>query len=45
MVTDEKIIDKLNEVFKAQTGKVNSLHYLNYFSSILVMRSRMSLEL
>ena len=40
-ITDEVIQDKLDEVFKGQAGKVNSL---NSFSSILVTRSRISLE-
>ena len=44
-VNDEKIQDKLDEVFKGQTGKVNSLYSLNSFSSIFVARSSIKLEL
>ena len=43
-ITDEKIQERLDEVFKGQMGKVNSLHSLNSFSSILVTSSRISLE-
>ena len=43
-VTDEKIQDKLDEVFKRQMGKFNFFHCLNSFSSILVARSRILLE-
>ena len=41
-VNDEKIQDKLDKVFKVQTGKVNSL---NSFSSIFRTRSSIKLEL
>ena len=44
-VTDEKIQDKLDELFKGQMGKVNSLHSLKIFSSISVTRSSIKLEL
>ena len=44
-VNDENIQDKLDEVFKGQTRKVNSLYSLNSFSSIFVTRSGIKLEL
>ena len=43
-VTDEKIQEKLDEVFKGSTGKINYLHSSNSLSSILVTRSGISLE-
>ena len=44
-ITDEAIQDKLDEVFKGQVGKANSLHSLNSLKSVFVTRSRISLEL
>ena len=43
-VPEEKIQEKLNEVFKGQSGKVNSLYSSNSLSTILVARSKISLE-
>ena len=43
-ITDEAIQDKLDEVFKGQAGKVNSLHSLNSLKSVFVTWSRISLE-
>ena len=43
-ITNEAIQDKLDEVFKGQAGKVNSLHSLNSLKSVFVTRSRISLE-
>ena len=40
-----RIQDKLDEVFKGQTEKVNSLYSLNFFSSIFATRSSIKLEL
>ena len=40
-VPQEKIQDKLKEVFKGQAGKINSL---NSFTSLLITRSNISLE-
>ena len=43
-ITDIAIQDKLDEVFKGQAEKVNSLHSLNSLKSVFVRRSRISLE-
>ena len=43
-VPEEKIQDKLDEVFKGQSGKVSSLKSFNSLSTILVTRSKISLE-
>ena len=43
-ITDEMIQDKLDDIFKGQAGKVNSLHSLNSLSKIFVTRSKISLE-
>ena len=43
-MNDEKIQDKLDEVFKEQTGKVNSLYYLNSLSSMFLTRNSITLE-
>ena len=42
--TEEKIQEKLDEVFKGQAGKINSLYSSNSFSSILVTRSQIALK-
>ena len=43
-VPEDKIQDKLDEVFKGQAGKVNSLHSFNSLSTILMARSTITLE-
>ena len=43
-VPEDKIQEKLDEVFKGQAGKVNSLHSFNSLSTILMARSTITLE-
>ena len=43
-ITNEKIQEKVDEVFKGQMGKINCLHSSNSFNSILVTRSSITLK-
>ena len=43
-VPEDKIQEKLNEVFKGQPGQIKSLYFSNSLSTILFARSSISLE-